>query len=246
MSKHILIIGATSAIAEASARLFAKRGDALLLVARDTNKLQTIAADLALRGAPRVETATLDVIDFAAIEPLLDQAFASFGVIDIALIAHGSGSRETECLRFIESLRREFDINATATLALMAQISVRMEKQRHGNIAVISSVAGDRGRASNMLYGSAKAAVNAYASGLRQRLHKTGINVLTIEPGWIDTPMTAKLKKTALFVKPERIAPGIVRAIDKRRSIVYLPWFWRPIMFVVRHVPEIIFRRLEL
>ena len=244
--QRILIIGATSAIAEAAARLYAERGDALYLVARNTEHLATIAADLATRGAARVEQAGFNVTDFGAIEGLLDKAFTELDGIDTALIAHGSGSRETECLHSIEALRREFDTNATATLALMAQLTMRMQRQDHGTIAVVSSVAGDRGRAGNMLYGAAKSAVDAYASGLRQRLNKSGINVLTIKPGWIDTPMTAKLKKTAIFVTPERIAPAILRAIDKHRSVVYLPWFWRPIMFVVRHIPGPIFYRTRL
>jgi short-subunit dehydrogenase len=122
----------------------------------------------------------------------------------------------------------------------------RFEAQRHGTLAVISSVAGDRGRQSNYLYGSAKAAVTAFASGLRQRLTKVGVNVLTIKPGFVDTPMTRDFKKGALWATPEGIARGIVRATDRGRSVVYLPWFWLPIMLIIRHVPEFVFKRAKL
>lgn len=244
--QRVLIIGATSAIAEAAARVLAERGDALFLAARNTGHLARIASDLATRGAARVEQASFNATRLEAFETLLDEAFDALDGIDIALIAHGSGSHEASCLRSLDELRREFDINATSTLALMAQLGLRMKAQGYGSIAVISSVAGDRGRAANLLYGSAKAAVSAYASGLRQRLAGSGVNVLTIKPGWIDTPMTANLRKSALFATPGRIAPAIVRAIDKRRAVVYLPWFWRPIMLALRAIPESIWKRLSL
>jgi short-subunit dehydrogenase len=121
-----------------------------------------------------------------------------------------------------------------------------MQSAKHGSIAVISSVAGDRGRASNYLYGAAKAAVSAFLSGLRQRLHGDGVNVLTIKPGFVDTPMTRDFKKGPLWAKPGAVARGIVQAIDKRKAIAYLPWFWWGIMLIIKHVPEFVFRRVKL
>lgn len=243
--RNILIIGATSGIAKATARLYAERGDVLYLVARDREHLARIASDLATRGATRIEQATLDVLDHAAIAPVLEAAFRDLGQVDIALIAHGSGSDERECLQSSESLRREFDINATATLTLMAALAVRLKAQGHGSLAVLSSVAGDRGRGRNMLYGAAKAAVDAYASGLRQRLAKSRVHVLTVKPGWVDTPMTAAMDKNALFASPECVARDITRAIDKRRNILYTPWYWRWIFLVLRLVPEALWRHLK-
>ena len=146
----------------------------------------------------------------------------------------------------VETALAEFATNGISTIALMTALAPRMEAQRHGALAVISSVAGDRGRQSNYLYGAAKAAVSTFASGLRQRLAKVGVNVLTIKPGFVDTPMTRNFRKGVLWAKPEAIARGIVRAADRGRSVVYLPGFWLPIMLIIRHIPEFIFKRIKL
>jgi short-subunit dehydrogenase len=245
--RKILIIGATSAIAESVARLFAARGDALFLAGRNAEHLRVIADDLKVRGAPRVVTATLDVTDFAAHRAVLDTAERELGGLDIALIAHGTLSDQHACQASVEALRREIDINGVSVMALLTVLADRFEARRQGTLAVISSVAGDRGRQSNYVYGSAKAAVSAFMSGLRQRLAKANVNVLTIKPGFVDTPMTAAIpNKGALWAKPDRIAAGIVHAIDRRAGVVYLPWFWAPIMFVIKHIPESIFKKLKL
>jgi short-subunit dehydrogenase len=245
--RKILIIGGTSAIAEATARRFAARGDALVLVGRDAAHLQTIATDLTVRGAPRVVQLLLDVTDFTAHERVLDQAERELGGLDLALIAHGTLSDQQECQTSTAALRREFDINAISVMTLLTTLANRFEARRQGTLAVISSVAGDRGRSSNYVYGAAKAAVSAFSSGLRQRLARSGVNVLTIKPGFVDTPMTAGIQnKNLLWAKPERIAVGIERAIDSRRSVVYLPGFWRFVMLVIRSIPERIFQRLKL
>lgn len=244
--RRILIIGATSAIAEATAREFAARGDALCLVGRDAGRLATIAADLGVRGAVRTATATLDVTDFTAHAGVIDLAERELGGLDTLLIAHGTLTDQADAETSVDSLRREFDINAVSVMALLTPVANRFAKQGFGSIAVISSVAGDRGRMSNYVYGSAKAAVSAFLSGLRQRLQKSGVNVLTIKPGFVDTPMTKDFPKGALWAKPEAVAKGIVKAIDKGRSVVYLPWFWSLIMLVIRHVPEFVFKRVKL
>lgn len=245
--RRILIIGATSAIAEATARIFATRGDALFLVGRNGEHLKAIAADLGVRGAPRAATAVLDVTDFAAQQAVLDQAERELGGLDIALIAHGTLSDQPACQASVEVTRREFDINAISTIALLTALANRFETRKQGTLAVISSVAGDRGRQSNYVYGAAKAAVSTFLSGLRQRLAKSNVQVLTVKPGFVDTPMTAGIaNKGPLWAKPDRIAAGIVRAIDRRRNVVYLPWFWELIMLVIRHIPEPIFKKLKL
>ena len=245
--KKVLIIGATSAIAEAAARLFAARGDALFLVARNAEHLRLIAEDLSVRGAMRAATATLDVTDFAAHEALLDAAERELGSIDIVLVAHGTLSDQDECQRSVAAMRREFDINGVSAMALLTVLANRMEARGSGTLAVISSVAGERGRQSNYVYGAAKAALSTFLGGLRQRLAKANVNVLTIKPGFVDTPMTAAITpKGALWAQPDRVAAGIVRAIDSGRSVVYLPWFWRWIMLVIRLIPEPVFKRIKL
>jgi short-subunit dehydrogenase len=244
--RRILIIGATSAIAEATARQFASRGDALCLVGRDAARLQAIADDLGVRGAVRAAVLTLDVSDFSAHAGVLQQAERELGGLDTVLIAHGTLSDQGECERSVETLRHEFDVNALSVMALLTPLANQFALQGHGTLAVISSVAGDRGRMSNYAYGSAKAAVSAFLSGLRQRLQKSGVNVLTIKPGFVDTPMTKDFPKGALWAQPDAIAKGVVAAIDKGRSVVYLPWFWWPIMQVIKHVPEFVFKRVKL
>lgn len=242
----ILIIGATSAIAEAVARKYAARRASLYLLARNPARTQAIAQDLSVRGAAEAQIGVLDVSDFAAHATALETAWAAFGGFDVALIAHGTLPDQARCDTDIDYALREFAINGTSTLSLAARIAQKLESQGSGTLAVISSVAGDRGRASNYLYGSAKAAVSTYASGLRQRMNPRGVNVLTIKPGFVDTPMTEGFKKNELWAKPERIARGIVRAVDKRRGVVYLPWFWWGIMLLIRSVPEAIFKRIRL
>lgn len=244
--EKILIIGATSAIAEHTARLFAACGDALYLIARDRTRTDAIAQDLKVRGAQIVHAGVLDVANFAAHAGAIELAWQTLGSIDVALIAHGTLPDQARCDVDLEYALREFAINGTATIALSNLIAQKLQAQGHGTLAVISSVAGDRGRASNYLYGAAKAAVSAYLSGLRQRLHKHGVNVLTIKPGFVDTPMTAGFKKGALWAQPRQIARGIVQAIHRRRGVVYLPGFWRIIMFVIRAIPEFLFRRIKL
>jgi len=244
--QHILVVGATSAIAEAALRLWAARGCTLYLLARDTARSEAIAADLRVRGATAVHTGSLDVADFAAHASAVELACTTLGRVDAALIAHGTLPEQARCEVDENYALREFAVNGTATIALAGLIAQKLEEQGHGTLAVISSVAGDRGRASNYLYGSAKAAVSTYLSGLRQRLHGRGIGVVTIKPGFVDTPMTAAFAKGPLWASPERIAHGIVHAIDERRAVVYLPWFWRGIMAMIRCVPEFVFQRIKL
>jgi len=243
---RIVIIGATSAIAEATARCYAARGARIFLIARQAQRLSDIAQDLRVRGAADVNSATLDVNQHAAHADVLERAWSWLGEVDAILIAHGTLPDQTACEQSVEVALAEFNTNATSTIALMTLAAAKLETQRHGALAVISSVAGDRGRQSNYLYGSAKAAVSTFASGLRQKLAKVGVAVVTIKPGFVDTPMTKDFRKGPLWAKPDAVARGIVRAIDRRRSVAYLPWFWSIIMLIIRHIPESIFKRIKL
>ncbi len=244
--RKVLIIGATSAIAEATARLLAERGDALYLVARNEARLAAIAADLSVRGSPRVGCDVLDANDLAAHEAMLARAESFLAGYDTVLIAHGTLSDQKACEASVDLTLREINTNALSAVALLTRIANRLAQRRSGTIAVISSVAGDRGRGSNYVYGSAKALVTAFLSGLRQRLGKCGVNVVTIKPGFVDTPMTAAFDKGLLWARPELVARGIVRALDRHSGTVYLPGFWRPIMLIIRAIPESLFLRLSL
>lgn len=244
--RKVVIIGATSAIAEATARILAARGDALYLVARNPARLSGIAVDLTVRGSAQVSSEVLDANDVAGHEAMLARAEAFLGGYDTVLIAHGTLSDQAACEASVDLTLQEINTNGLSVVALLTRVANRLAQQRAGTIAVISSVAGDRGRGSNYVYGSAKALVTAFLSGLRHRLAKLGVNVVTIKPGLIDTPMTAAFPKGPLWARPDAVARGIVKAMDQRSNTVYLPGFWRPIMFIIRSIPERVFLRTSL
>jgi decaprenylphospho-beta-D-erythro-pentofuranosid-2-ulose 2-reductase len=244
--RRVLIIGATSAIAGETARVFAAYGARLFLTARHAGRLEAVAADLRVRGAAQVETALLEVTDVSRHAGAVDAAFAALGGLDVVLIAHGTLPDQGRCQESVAETLAALEVNFTATVALLTLLANRFEAARHGCIAVITSVAGDRGRQSNYVYGAAKGGLDRFLEGLRNRLFRSGVTVTTIKPGFVDTPMTAGLSKNPLFASPRRVGRAIYRAIEARRGVVYIPWFWRPIMLVVTSVPESIFRRLRL
>ena len=244
--KKILIVGATSAIAESAARIWAGNGEHFFLVARNPEKLEAIAADLRVRGCQKVETYVMDVNDLDAHSPMLDSAERVLHGLDAVLIAHGSLPDQAACQASVELTLSEIGTNALSTIALLTLIANRFEQRRRGMIAVISSVAGDRGRQSNYVYGAAKAMVTTFTSGLRQRLYKSGVSVVTIKPGFVDTPMTAEFRKGFLWVKPENVAAIIVRACDQNKNVVHAPWFWQGIMAIIKMIPESLFKKISL
>lgn len=244
--KNILIIGATSAIAQATARRFAARGARLYLLARDLDRLQTLAADLHTRGAERVDYAEFEANDIDAHGAALDTAIDVLGGFDVALIAYGTLADQRACQASVALTLQELDTNAISVIALLTELANHCEAQRYGTLAVIGSVAGDRGRQSNYVYGAAKGALAIFLQGLRNRLHHSGVHVLTIKPGFVDTPMTAGFNKGVLWATPEQVARGIETAIVRRRNVVYVPGWWRAIMLVIRAIPEALFKRLKL
>jgi len=244
--KKILIIGATSAIAEATARLWAAQGHSLYLMGRNAERLGGIAADLKVRGAESTQFAMLDVNDFPHDAAVLDAAIDALGGIDIVLIAHGTLGNQKACEQDFAATLQELHTNAICVISMLTHLANRFEAQRYGSIVVISSVAGDRGRQSNYVYGTAKGAVTIFMQGLRQRLHKSGVQVLTVKPGFVDTPMTAEFKKGLLWAKPEAIARSICAGVEKKRDVVYAPWFWMGIMAVIKLIPECVFKHLKL
>ena len=246
MVNHALIIGATSTIAEATARIFAQRGDRLYLLARNRERLSSLAEDLQIQGAASVDYDRLDVNDVDTHADAIDTAFTTLGTVDTALVAHGTLPDQKACETDPEAALAALSTNAISTVLFLTHLTNTLEKQKSGTIAVITSVAGERGRQSNYVYGTAKGMVSIFLQGLRNRLHRSGVKVLDIKPGFVDTPMTAGLKKGLLWVEPETIATGIVRALDTGKNVAYLPWFWKYIILIISSIPESIFKRLKL
>lgn len=246
---RIVIFGATSAVASEAARIWAERGDHLFLVGRNPSQVEALAEDLAVRAgnAARIGLEVADLDDLARHEALLDTAHTFLEGLDIVLIAQGVLCDQ----RAVESnpalLEPALRTNALSAMSLAAYAALRLEAQGSGCIAAIGSVAGDRGRQSNFVYGAAKAALATFMEGLRNRLFRSGVGVLLVKPGFIDTPMTRHIEnKGVLWSDPATVARGVVRSIDLRRDTVYLPAFWRLVMALIRAIPEPLFKRLKL
>jgi decaprenylphospho-beta-D-erythro-pentofuranosid-2-ulose 2-reductase len=245
--RKVLIVGATSAIAQATARLLAARGDRLFLAGRNPERLEMVRQDLSVRAGAPIGAMALDATDRGSHQGLLEAAEREMGGLDTVLIAHGTLSDQKACEASVDRTMAEIESNALSVIALLTLVANRFEAQRAGTVAVISSVAGDRGRKSNYVYGAAKGMVSLFLQGLRNRLAGAGVQVLTIKPGFVDTPMTATIVKGGpLWAKPDAIGRGIVASIDSGRDVVYLPGFWRLIMLVIRLIPERVFKRLSL
>jgi short-subunit dehydrogenase len=243
---NILIFGATSAIAQAVARRYADAEGRFVLVARDSVKLAANAADLIARGATVPAALVADLEDGDRHGEWVAAAVAALGTLDVVLIAHGTLPDQAQCEADAAVMRRAIAVNFVSAASLATHVAQEFERQRSGRLAVIASVAGDRGKRSNYVYGAAKAGLAVYLQGLRARLAPCGASVLTIKPGFVDTPMTAGFAKGALWATPERVAAAICRAVAARRSVIYVPWFWRPIMLVIRLIPERLFIRMRM
>lgn len=242
--RRVIVFGATSAIAARVITRWAARGDQLHLVGRDPDKLAALAA--ACTGAAALTTAAADLGDLARADAIVADALAALGGhVDLVLVAHGDLGDQLRSERDFAEAERILRVNFLSVVALLVPVADILERQRSGQIAVMGSVAGERGRPRNYTYGAAKGALRLYLQGLRSRLYRAGVAVTTLKLGPVDTPMTATHPKNALFADPDRVARDIVRAIDRRAGEVYVPWFWRPIMFVVRNAPEPLFQRLR-
>ena len=244
----MLILGAGSAIARAAARQFAAAGARLFLVARDPQRLDVIADDLRVRGALQVDVLAADLTDHDRHPEIMAAAADAMPGLDTVLIAHGVLPDQEQCESDVAAALASIDVNFLSVVSLCTLAGNELQQRGTGTLAVISSVAGDRGRQSNYVYGAAKGGVNAFLQGLRNRLWHHGVHVLTVKPGFVDTPMTAHIEDRGgpLWARPEDVAAGIIRAIEKKRNEVYLPGFWALIMWVIRSVPETVFKRLRL
>jgi short-subunit dehydrogenase len=241
----VLVLGATAGLAMPVCRLFAAQGAQLFLTARNPEKLAALAADLHTLGASFVDTAVADLDDAAQHPALLTHAIDSLGGCDVALIAHGvlGNPRQTD-VDFAASLAL-LQTNLISTISLCIWLSKYFVSRHAGVLAVISSVAGERGYSRNTIYGASKAGLTVYLGGLRQRIHREGVTVLTIKPGPVRTAMTAGAHGEKYFANADKVGAQILRAIQQRKEILYTPRFWAAIMFFVSLVPESIFKKLK-
>ena len=247
MNGAVLILGATSAIGRAVARELAARGRSLILAGRDERELDAQARDLRVRYGTEATCRSFEATDLDGHPAFFEACLTDCdGVLGGVVACHGYAGSQVEAERDWRVAKAIFDINCLSVIRLLELAAPELERAGGGFICVIGSVAGDRGRRSHYLYGCAKAAIATYLAGLRHRLSRSGVSVTTVKPGYVDTPMTFGLKGVFLAASPARVGRDIRRAIERRRSVVYTPWFWRWIMLVVRMIPEPIFKRLNL
>jgi short-subunit dehydrogenase len=244
--RRILVLGATSGIAEACCRMWAERGDHLFLVGRNAERLAAVAADATVRGAGSVGVAVGDLDDTARHAELLARAVNGLGGMDVALVALGVLGDQAEAERDFAAAQRIVQTNFVSAVSLLTWLGNDCAQRRGGTLAVLSSVAGERGRKSNYVYGAAKAGLTAFTDGLRNRLDRQGVRVMTIKPGPVKTAMTEGMKGSAKFADVDAVAATLVKAIDRGDDVVYVPGIWRVIMAVVRAIPERVFKGLDL
>jgi len=240
----VLVIGAKSDIAKATAREYAKHGYDLCLAARNAQELEAFANDLTIRTQRSVSTIELDILDYDTHQNFYDQMGEKpAGVI----VAVGYLGDQMRAQSDFQEAKRIIDTNYTGVVSLLNIIADDFERRGNGFIVGISSVAGDRGRKSNYIYGSAKAALSAYLSGLRHRLDAAKVHVMTVKPGFVATKMTEGMElPSKLTAQPEEIAADIYMAQQKRQDVLYTKWMWRYIMLIIRHIPERLFKRTNL
>ncbi len=243
---NVVIIGATSAIAQAVARRYARAGARLHLTARDAVRLEAIADDLAVRGATKVDTTVLDVDDHDRHDACIARMFDELIPVDVVLVAHGTLPDQEACEASAALTVAELQTNGVSTISLATILANRLAAQGRGTLAVITSVAGDRGRQSNYVYGAAKGMTSIFLEGLAHRLQDTDVRILDIKPGFVDTPMTSQFEKGLLWVGPDRAAAVIHRRLESGSSFGYVPSWWWAIMRLVRWCPTPIFHRTKL
>ncbi|WP_374380295.1 SDR family NAD(P)-dependent oxidoreductase [Dongia sp.] len=245
--KNVLIVGATSAIAEQLARLYAAEGASLLLVGRNETRLEQIATNLRVLGATDVSVHAMDIVSSPDIEAQFVRIVGSGAVIDHAFIAHGYLGDQGQSVTDPEELDRQIDINLRSIARWMMAVRAILLRQGHGTLVIFGSVAGDRGRRANYVYGAMKAAAATLIEGMAHEFAADGPRAIIVKIGPTDTPMTAGFeKKGLLWADAARVARRIRKAADGKAVIVYAPGFWRWIMLVIRHLPSAIFNRLSI
>lgn len=240
MTKTTLIIGATSSLAYALCQQLAHKKHNLIITGRDKEELEHLANDLTIRHNTMVRAALLDLDSKTFNIKKIAQTLGDPD--DIIMVAGTMGKNNSDDT---DNLSRIIHVNYTAPAQLITHYAHTMETKGTGTIAIISSVSGDRGRQSNYLYGSAKAALTAFASGLRNRLSHSGVHVMTVKPGFIDTPLTYSMD-SPLMCSREKAAKIIIRAMGRKKDVIYVPFFWCYIMMIIRNIPERFFKKLRL
>jgi short-subunit dehydrogenase len=243
----VVIVGASSGIGKAVARHWASKGSNLILSGRDLNDLERSASDLRIRYACQVEVVYFDALAFDSHREYWSKCEARAGnSLDGVVLLHGSLPVQAEAQSNPTLLRQTIETNFTSACSILELAAEALERKGCGFLCVFSSVAGDRGRQSNYVYGSSKAAVSTYLSGLRNRLFKRGVKVVTVKPGFVDTAMTWGLPGVFLVASPQKVAADAYAAVRKGRAEIYTPWFWRYIMLIIKSLPGFIFNRMKL
>lgn len=242
--KHLLILGATSDMAVAMAGKYAAEGWHLTLAARNRALLETLAGDLKIRHGQTARVLEFDALDFSSHRNFYDSLEEK---PDAVIAVFGYMGDQLEARADFDEVRRTIDVNFTGMVSILNLVAEDFEQRGSGFIAAVSSVAGDRGRQSNYIYGSAKAGLTAYLSGLRNRLAASGVQVMTVKPGFCRTKMTENMElPAALTAEPEQVADAVFKGMLKGRNTVYTLWMWRWIMLIIRHIPEGIFKKMKL
>jgi len=245
--QSVLVFGGTSDIAESTLRrLVQRRARRVVLAGRDVDRLGEIAEDLRARGATFVECVPFDALDTATHEAMVDAIFDRVGDIDLVLVAFGVLGEQADAEQHATAAVDVARVNYLGAVSVLTPTAQRLQAQGHGTIVVLSSVAGERARESNYVYGSTKAGLDAFAQGLNDRLVGTGANVMIVRPGFVHTKMTAGLKPAPLAATPDSVAAAILDGLATGRTIVWVPRTLRPVMSVLRHLPRPVFRRLAL
>jgi decaprenylphospho-beta-D-erythro-pentofuranosid-2-ulose 2-reductase len=241
---YVLIIGAKSDIAKACARIYAENGYNLYLAGRDINVLNDFANDLRIRSNVKVVLKEFNIIDFGTHTQFYDDLDDKpLGTI----VVSGYMAEQSEAEQDWEIALNTINVNFTGAVSILNIISNDYEIRKEGFIIGVSSVAGDRGRKANYIYGSSKSAFSTYLSGLRNRLHKCGVDVLTVKPGFVTTKMTKGMElPPKLTVSPEIVAIDIFNAQQKGKDILYTKWVWKYIMLILKHIPEFIFKKMSI
>lgn len=246
MGKGILILGATSSIARGVANAFAERGFSIYLGGRESDELERIASDITVRYNVPTHFSQFDAERYFEHEKFVDDAERVLGGIDGVLIAFGDLGSHSLAIHDFSETHRIIARNYTGACSVLTHIAGRLEKKGSGFIIGIASVAGDRGRQSNYIYGSAKGGFSLFLQGLRNRLYSSGVHVMTVKPGFVDTAMTYGLPGIFLAANPADVGRKIVLAVERRKDVLYIPTFWKWIMGVITAIPEMIFKRLKL
>ena len=245
---EVLILGPNSGIGRAIAHELARTGRQLILAGRDTRQIHTMAADLHIRYGIQAAIRSFDALDFASHQAFFEACLDGKERLAGIILCFGAMSDQTDAERDFSLAKQMIDVNYSAYVSILNLAASYFKRRRSGFICAISSVAGDRGRKSNFIYGSSKAALSTYLQGLRNDLSSSGVNVITVKPGFVDTKMTWGLIKpnSPLVASPRKVAVDILRAIENRRDVQYTPRFWWWIMMVIKLIPERIFKRMSL